>query len=197
MFHIHRVCSSHTSTSDLQDSGLKDFTIHCFCGNKKCNEHLGPEGGADEECKKCGTARLDEAGNPTNARAVVFDMEKRVQEMWRCPTTARLLNYPHERKGDPGRLDDSWDGTLLKDVLAEHVAESKYNLVWDFCSDGACLETTTKKSYTPITARCHNLGPHVRGQMTSVGLFALAGPGISLFGPLLKLSALTLFADKG
>jgi hypothetical protein len=121
--------------------------------------------------------------------AVVFDHEQMVKDMWADPTMARLLEYPQTRVAVPGEIRDSWDGSILKSQqLKAFTEESKYNLVWDFSSDSAVIETSEKRSYTPLTSRCHNLGPHVRSQLTTVSMFGMAGPGFVSFQPLIKLA---------
>jgi hypothetical protein len=174
-------------------------TEHHFC--TKCNAHYGEA--KDLSATMCPTPRCKgrrhlPSGELDVLTAIIFDHEKRVREMWADPTMARLLKYPRERTRVPGEIRDSWDGTILRNGnLKEFTEESEYNQVWDFSSDAAVIETTEKKSYTPLTGRCHNLGPHVRSQLTSITMFGLCGPGFTHYQAVIDLALVQVMVANG
>jgi hypothetical protein len=166
-----------------------------------CNAHYGPAN--DLEATLCPTPRCkgrryDAAGVLDVLHAVVFDHATRVREMWADKTMARLLEYPRERVRVPGEIRDSWDASILRNTaLKDFTDESKYNLVHDFSSDSAVIETSMSKSYTPLTSRCHNIGPHARSLLTSISMFGLAGPGFKNFQPIIDLALVGVMKANG
>ncbi len=90
----------------------------------------------------------------------------------------------HERE-----LRDCFDGSLLNDFLADQVVEQEKALFFTLSNDG--VELRKNQSYTPITCKCLNLPPKLRGLLASIWLLGYMPPNVKDYQAFLKPVAQT------
>lgn len=71
-------------------------------------------------CPLCNEQRYDKRNKPRN-RFRYIPIIPRLQAMFRDPNIIELLLYRHQRKVDPDRIDDVWDGKILRELVNQNV----------------------------------------------------------------------------
>jgi hypothetical protein len=152
-------------------------------------DHLFLEDPADTRCPRCKKPTRFNRNGICERTATYFDLDDMIRGLFRSSGTAQAAaygaQYPvpdkpmHERE-----LRDCFDGSLLNDFLASQVVEQENALFFTLSNDG--VELRKNQSYTPITCKCLNLPPKLRGLLASIWLLGYMPPNVKDYQAFLK-----------
>ncbi|KAL5634296.1 hypothetical protein ACGC1H_006190 [Rhizoctonia solani] len=168
-------------------SGISPIIIDCC--NNVC--HAFTREYADEEaCSTCGHPRFDSRGKPFKTFEYL-PSTPRFQSYFNNPAMVQAMNYRHEYKLEPGRIDEYFDSTNYADLRATDIVVEGVNLGVKYFSrrrdiaymvmlDGVQLfkqPTNQKSSCWPIMAQNLNLSASQRAKLRNlIPLGVIPGP---------------------
>ena len=147
--------------------------------------------GKKSQCVTCATdVPLSNA-----VRADYFELSDYVKQLYGSAYTANDLQYgaqairemEHSGPLRDRNLRDAWDGKLLEDLLAQNPElrrEVLNTLFFALSCDG--VEVHKNVSYTPITCKCLNLSPRLRGMLASIWLLGYLPPKVENYQEFLQ-----------
>ncbi|QRV97963.1 Transposase family Tnp2 protein [Ceratobasidium sp. AG-Ba] len=162
-------------------TGMKGVRIDC-CVNS-CIAYTGPYKNRIE-CPRCGAFRYKrDEWSPTGVRPrrrfLYIPLIPRLVNMYRDPTTARLLGYRARRRPRPQSLSDIFDGQYYAQLMQRRVKlrgrpldhryfSSPTDIALGLSTDGFGPFRTCEQSCWPLVIFNYNLDPTIRHRLENL-----------------------------
>ncbi|KAG9126384.1 hypothetical protein FRC07_003631 [Ceratobasidium sp. 392] len=172
---------SEYTTRILQLTGMKGTRIDC-CINS-CVAYTGPYK-KRLECPRCGAFRYkrdkrSRTGVRSRRHFLYIPLIPRLINMYRDPTTARLLGFRAQRRPRPGALSDIFDGQHYAELLKRrvrvrgkpldhHYFSSPTDVALGLSTDGVGPFKKRTKTCWPLVVFNYNLDPAIRHRLENL-----------------------------